>query len=332
MDGLVPCWRWLAVVSLLLTYYLFDAPRVVVAQVPPPLTSTSIEPTLQEFELQQDDDDEEEEEYDSAAPGTLFQWSYNASYEGGPDLDEPLVTDRPDFTEASSTVGLGVVQLEVGYTYTRDDDPTQSVENHSYGEPLLRIGMLANWFELRVGWNYVNEITVAGTQKNTQSGSEDLYLGAKIGLTPQDGLLPEMALIPQMDVPTATSSGAGGFGSGEVLPGVNWIYGWEINDCISTAGSSQFNRRLDDQTQQPFVEFAQSWTIGYSLTEQMGAYTEWFVLVPDGADTNRTQHFFNGGITYLMSDNIQFDVRAGVGLNDAADDYFVGSGFSIRYY
>ncbi|HUE70669.1 MAG TPA: hypothetical protein VMP01_07245, partial [Pirellulaceae bacterium] len=45
------------------------------------------------------------------SPGTLFQWSYGNSFSGGPNLDEPLVTDRPDFTEASSTVGRGVLQL-----------------------------------------------------------------------------------------------------------------------------------------------------------------------------------------------------------------------------
>ena len=32
---------------------------------------------------------------------------------GGPDLNAPLVTDRPDFTEASSTVGRGIAQLSL---------------------------------------------------------------------------------------------------------------------------------------------------------------------------------------------------------------------------
>ena len=81
-----------------------------------------------------------------------MQWSYGTSFSGGPDLDEPLVTDRPDFTEASSTVGLGVAQLEFGYTYTYDNDGTQSTRTHSFGEPLLRVGILAEWLEFRCGW------------------------------------------------------------------------------------------------------------------------------------------------------------------------------------
>jgi hypothetical protein len=75
---------------------------------------------------------------------------------------------------------------------------------------------------------------------------------------------------------------------------------------------------------------AQSWTVGASLTEELGAYAEWFALIPSGADTARTEHFLNGGFTYLINDDMQFDIRAGVGLNDAAADYFLGTGFSIR--
>ena len=32
---------------------------------------------------------------------------------------EPMVTDRPDFTESTSTVMPGVYQLEAGYTFAR---------------------------------------------------------------------------------------------------------------------------------------------------------------------------------------------------------------------
>lgn len=262
-------------------------------------------------------------ECDSNSHGTLFQWSYGGDSSGGPDLDEPLVTDRPDFTEASSTVGRGIAQLEMGYTYTFDDDGTTTTKSHSYPEPLLRYGILDDWLELRIGWNYLHE-EVAGV---SVSGSEDLYLGFKIGLTPQEGILPEMALIPQMTVPT----GASAFTADEALPGLNWIYGWEVNDFISTAGSTQFNRAIDDGTGNAYTEWAQSWTIGYSLADRVGAYTEYFGLYPTSADTALPEHYFNGGFTFLINDDIQFDVRAGTGLNDAADDYFAGTGLSIRF-
>lgn len=262
-----------------------------------------------------------------AQPGTLFRWSYNDPGDGGPKLDEPIITDRPDFTEASVTVGRGVVQLESGYTYFFDDDGTTSVRTNSVPEALLRIGVLAEWFELRLSYTYLDETTsTTGEGRSTVSGSDDLYLGVKLALTGQAGILPEMAIMPQMRVP----SGANDITAGETLPGVNWLYGWDVTEFIATGGSTQYNRRLDDVTGEPYGEFAQSWTINYALHDQVGAYTEWFCLAPDGADTNHNENYFDGGFTYRPTYNVQFDIRAGVGLNEAAADMFSGVGLSLR--
>jgi hypothetical protein len=258
--------------------------------------------------------------------GTLFRWSFS-NETGGPDLDAPLVTDRPDFTEASSTVGRRVAQLEFGYTYTYDSADGVTIRSNSYGEPLLRYGILANWLELRVAVFPVDQRTKSMGRSNTTGGTEDLYLGFKIGLTPQDGWLPEMAIIPQMTVP----SGSRAFTNDEVLPGANWIYGWEINDWLSTAGSTQINRAVDEGTGRSYSEVAQSWTFAFTLTEKLGLYTEWFALFPHSADTAAVEHYFNFGFTWLISNDIQWDIRYGRGLNGAADDYFVGTGLSVRF-
>jgi len=260
-------------------------------------------------------------------PGTLFQWSYGNSFEGGPPgRDEPLASDRPDFTEASTTVGRRVVQLEMGYTYVADDDGPNHTHTHSYPELLARIGILAEWLEFRIAYNYatVSEDFGPGPGIDT-SGSEDLYLGFKLGLTPQEGILPEMALMPQWTVP----SGADAFTAGEVLPGVNWLYGWDINDRFSTAGSTQINKAIDD-LDEVYYELAQSWTIGMTFTERWGGYTEWFVLAPSGSDVARTQHYLNGGFVFPVTNDLQFDIRAGVGLSDASDDFFAGAGIVVR--
>lgn len=259
-------------------------------------------------------------------PGTLMTWSYGSAT-GGPDLDEPLVTDRPDFTEASSTVGNGVAQIEFGYTFTENRDDGDSERSHSIGEPLLRAGILANWLELRLAIFPVQSETTTGGVSNSTGGTEDLYLGFKIGLTPQEGFLPEMSLIPQMTVPT----GSNAFTNDEVLAGVNWIYAWELTETVGIAGSTQFNRSIDD-TGEGYIEFAQSATCAISLTDTVGAYAEWYGLFPSGADAARVEHYFNGGFTYLFNNDVQWDVRAGTGLTSAADDFFVGTGLSIRFY
>lgn len=255
----------------------------------------------------------------TASPrGTLFRWRAGAGNTGGPNLNEPLVTDRPDFTESGTTVGKGVAQLEFGYTFT----DTSAGPAHSLGEPLVRYGVFAEWLEFRVGLAPANQRASAGEDRHT--GTEDLYLGFKAGLTPQDGLLPETALIPQINAPT----GSNAFTSDHFEPGVNLIYSWEINDSLATAGSTQWNRRIDSG--KDYLEMAQSWTLAYSLTDKLGAYTEWYGMFPSGATTERPQHYLNGGFTYLISNDVQLDIRAGVGLNSQSDDFFFGTGMSIR--
>lgn len=118
----------------------------------------------------------------------------------------------------------------------------------------------------------------------------------KFWFTQQAGWLPEMAIVTQTFIPT---------------------------------GSTQVNKGIDDD--ETFLLFAQSWTINYALNEQLGAYTEWFMLAPSGSHVVRTEHYFDGGFTYKFTPDIQWDIRSGVGLNDAATDFFVGTGLSVRF-
>ena len=92
---------------------------------------------------------------DAKSPKTLFRWTLaDVDREEGEHADR-IVTDRPHFSEASNLVGLGRVQLETGYSYFRDANNGTVVQTHSFGEPLLRAGVFAEWFEFRLGYTYL---------------------------------------------------------------------------------------------------------------------------------------------------------------------------------
>jgi len=263
------------------------------------------------------------------APKTLFRWSSDPFSTAEADEEDTIVTDRPDFTEASSTVGKDRFQVEFGYTFTHDDSAGVQVNGHSYPETLFRIGMFAEWFELRIAYNFLNEqVDDPVNGRMRFRGSDDLYLGAKFALTEQSGSLPEMVILPQMFVPTGNDA----FTNDEVLPGVNWLYSWELNDVVNLAGSTQVNRVID-ATGHSYVEIAQSVALGIGLTDQLGAYAEYYAFFPSGAVEAGVgpEHYINGGLAYLISNDIQFDVRVGMGLNSNADDFFTGTGLSVRY-
>ena len=85
-------------------------------------------------------------------------------------------------------------------------------------------------------------------------------------------------------------------------------------------------------TNDPFTQFAQSFSLGDEFNDKVRGYTEYYVLSPIGADTNPAQNYIDGGFTVLINKDVQWDIRAGVGLNEGADDFFTGTGLSIRYY
>jgi len=116
---------------------------------------------------------------------------------------ERLDPDRPHFPEATTTVGKDRVVLESGYTFAKKDS---SFLSHSYPEALRRVGMFADWFEFRIGQNILHEEETIGGMTNVLSGTQDLYLGVKLALTKQRGLLPAIAVIPQMMVQRAVAT------------------------------------------------------------------------------------------------------------------------------
>jgi Putative MetA-pathway of phenol degradation len=265
-------------------------------------------------------------------PKTLFEWTIGPKVEktDGEEEQDSIVTDRPDFTEASSTVGLGRVQLEAGYTYFRDRSGGSTQILQTYPEALLRVGLFADWFELRLGETYIHSRTTGfGQTTEHLSGLSDLYLGVKLALTEQKGHLPETGIILQSLLPTAGQT----ITANEALFGFNYLFGWDIVPKRLTAGGTLgVNSAVDDQGHS-FVVINESFTIGYLFTEQFGAYTEWFALIPSSSISSDigTEHYFNGGFSYKITPDFQVDIRAGFGLNKHAQDFFTGAGFAVRY-
>lgn len=256
---------------------------------------------------------------------SLFRWAGQGPTEPG--RSETIVTDRPHLSEASSLVGLGTAQLESGYSYFHDRNAGVTSEGHSFGEALLRLGIFAEWFELRLADGYLMERTRDPANGDVRiRGFDDLYLGAKLALTTQDGILPEMAIFPQMRLPV----GHDAFSSDEVLPGYLFAYSWLINDWLELECNNQMNRRIDD-VNHSYVELIQTANFEVTLTDRLGSFYEFVMFTPTGAISAPTEYYFHTGVVYLLADNIQADIHSAIGLNEASADWaFTGVGISFR--
>ena len=248
---------------------------------------------------------------------------------GGEKKPSPLTSDRPDFTESSATLGLGRVQVEMGWTYTWDRFEGTRRQTHTYPELLVRAGVFAEWFEIRLGQNWRTARTTSEGVVTKLAGADDLYLGGRFMLTEQQKILPEQSITFQMTVP----SGGPDVSGKRVLPGFNYTFSWEVNDFFGIGGSLGMNAATDnDGTDRPYSEWFSSVTTNYTLTEKLGAFAEFYAIMPHGARGPDTvaQYYFDTGLQYMLTPDLAFDVRIGVGLNRHSDDFFVGSGLVLR--
>ncbi len=139
------------------------------------------------------------------------------------DLTDPLVTDRPDFTESTDAVPRGRFQLEMGYTFTYDREKKDRVRSHTAPEFLLRVGLFDD-FELRLGWegyswseNQFEGQTRGGRsviREDSTQDSNDVSIGFKYKFFEQDGIRPHFGIIGAVSMP----SGSANVSSGDVDP------------------------------------------------------------------------------------------------------------------
>ena len=108
-----------------------------------------------------------------------------------------------------------------------------NTREHTVPAFLFRIGLVEH-LEMRIGWvgytyahtrETIRERTDNGgyqtqVERGWDQGASDLYLGLKLEVLEQDGIIPQFAIMPAMTVP----SGSAGFSSGDVQPNFVLLY------------------------------------------------------------------------------------------------------------
>lgn len=231
-----------------------------------------------------------------------------------------IVTDRPDATEASSTVGKGILQFETGGLYETYETNNTKFENYTYNTMLIRYGILDN-LEFRLGWNFIEGVTKVGGNKldNVMSGLSPLLLGAKIDIAEENGCMPEIALIGHV-FPVFSASK-------DYRPEYTGIdFRLSLSHTLSENSSLGYN--IGAQWGDDSLEAAAIYTIayGYSFNDKFGMYAELYGDMPEDSSAN---HYWDAGMTYLVNDDLQLDTYVGTSITDG-QDLLLGLGFSYR--
>jgi hypothetical protein len=225
---------------------------------------------------------------------------------------EPIQADRPDQTETPAIVPKGMFQVETGLTFQKNDAVSKSF---SLPSTLWKYGVNEN-FELRLITEFLSE----EINNEKIKGFTLVYVGFKVKLVDEKGIIPKTSFIGHISLPNAASKE---FKTEFFAPEFRFVMQHTLSEKISF--SYNLGAEWDGFSAEPTFIYTNA--IGYSITEKLGSYIEIFGFIPQKENSN---HSFDGGITYLINPNFMLDLSSGIGISKNAPKNYFAFGFSFR--
>ncbi|MDP1662766.1 MAG: transporter [Phycisphaerales bacterium] len=264
------------------------------------------------------------------APDKNGYWLFNPTPR---DLMRQMSTDRPDTTESPFTLDAGHVQVElsfVDFTYGRGNGT--NTRTLAVAPMLVKFG-LTNSIDLQIGIDpYTQERAEVRATGVTErfSGFGDTTVRLKVNVFGNDSTEATggwaLAVMPFVTFPTAREGlGADKVEGGIIVPAaVDLCEGWSLGlmaelDFVSSADGD--GNALD---------FLHTATIACDLSDRVGAFIEYagYLSLSDEEDYRA---YFNTGMTYALTADVQLDCGVRIGLTGPADDLGVFTGVSLRW-
>lgn len=241
----------------------------------------------------------------------LIAWLSYAAYAFGQDGNiVPIVTDRPTQSAATAVVPKGRTIIETGFVHESAGD----IHTTTFANVLARVGVL-NGFELRLTQNVLR--VKDNFADSEVSGLSPLTIGTKVHLMEEKGIRPQMSVIGQVTL----QSGEEDFQPNQPIPELRLNFSHTLSDQFSIGYN--VGAAFSDSVDPVFITLA----LVYAPTPKLSFFAEPYGVF--NIDSGELR--FNSGVMYLLKDNLQFDVSAGIGLDDIFPDSFVGFGFAFGF-
>ena len=238
---------------------------------------------------------------------------------------DPLSADRPGVTNPPDVVVPGAIQFEGGFSFERETHGGgPNVNTITLPQGLLRVGLPYS-LEFRVSADgYVLEEPSSGDDRS--SGS-DLLVGSRVRLLDQQGIRPATALEFDLSLPT----GSDAVTSGGVDPSGLLLVQWEFWDRFVLGGNLGLaSVSPGEHDSGRAFQVAPSLSLGASIGARANVFIEYYATFGDSGVA--PQNAIDGGLSWLVNDDLQLDISAGVGLSDAAPDFPVSSGAAWGFF
>lgn len=225
---------------------------------------------------------------------------------------QAIEADRPDQTETPAIVPRGMFQVESGFTYQKNDGNSSTFNLPS---TLWKYGV-SDKLELRLITEFVHE----KIQDENTNGFTPLFVGFKLKLFDETGIIPKTAIIAHIGLPKMASSD---YKTDYVMPEFRFTMQHSLAEKLNCGYN--FGMEWDGFSTKPILVY--TLTTGYSLSQKLGFYIETFGFLSKNTKSNQN---LDGGITYLVNNNIMIDVSSGIGITEQAPINYWSFGISFR--
>lgn len=219
-------------------------------------------------------------------------------------------TARPGKATGANTVGKKIIQLQSGFYYGESLTDNKTYNNLN---STLRYG-LTERLEINTNWVYQTEKNSSIRQNGFKIGS----IGGRIKLIETNKNKPAVSLQLNLNLPFQSSDYKNSDFGGRALLSASKKITSKTSILANIAYYIPKNGKLD------------YWS--YALHYRYNISPKWSTFIENYSNftINLFENYWDSGLSYLVNNNIQFDVFGGTSLNKSDLDFFVSIGFSGR--
>jgi hypothetical protein len=241
---------------------------------------------------------------------------------------QPICADRPGKATGTCTVPAGHFQVETGLAdWALDKTPGERDTSLAIGETTIKYG-LTDRSDIEVDVTPWQEATSRGPGfHESASGIGDVNLIYKQGLTSSDAAV-QVTAMPFVKLPTAKHA----LGNGKWEGGLRVPIGYAIAKSPFSIGlTPELDWAADADGRGHHAAMIQVASLGWQASAKLNLSAEiWGQWDWDPSGTTR-QASADGSVAYLLSNDVQLDGGANLGLNRQTPDVELYAGVSKRF-
>lgn len=225
---------------------------------------------------------------------------------------EVIHTDRPDQTESVAITPKGMVQIEAGFLFEKNN---YNSENISHPTILWKYG-INEIFEVRLITEFITEKKF----DEHYTGISPISIGFKTKLMEENKLLPSVSFLGHLTINNWASKN---FTADYLSPDFRFLF----HHTLAEKWSLGYNVGLE-WNGNPNATYLYTIATNYFIHNKLGTFVELYGFLQKDLAAD---HRFNGGIIYIVHSNLQIDASAGIGISNIYQGYFLSCGISYRF-